>query len=217
MPRGYSGATPFAQFRLHRPVTPLEARVEAIATSLRETPGDLTAGAVMGLLGATSHTVAILVLAVLNMIPGPPGYGGTVAIAMMGVTLAMLLGWPMRLDGWIGRRKLSHKLVVRVVDRLVMLARLIGRVSKPRLEWLAGDAVERPTGCFILLVCLPMVIPIPLINAVPNVGIAVISVSRVNRDGVGVMVGGVIALIGLAIAVAAVWAVVHFGRSVLGL
>ncbi len=198
-------------------MTPIEARVEAIATSIREAEGGLTAGTLIGLLGPTSHTMAILVLSVLNMIPGPPGYGGTVAIAMMGVTLAMLLDWPLRLDGWIGQRRLSHKLVVRVMDRLVMLARLFGRVSKPRLEWLAGETAQRVTGLFILLVCLPMVVPIPLINAVPNVGIAVITVSRVNRDGIGVLIGGVIAILGLGIAVAAIWGVVHLARSVFGI
>src|SRR5690606_11047157 len=103
------GSAPIVVPRPPRPkpqqsVTPIEARVEAIATSIREAEGGLTAGTLIGLLGPTSHTMAILVLSVLNMIPGPPGYGGTVAIAMMGVTLAMLLGWPLRLDGRIGQR-----------------------------------------------------------------------------------------------------------------
>jgi len=160
--------------------------------------------------------MGILVLSVLNMIPGPPGYGGTVAIAMMGVTLAMLMDRPLRLDGWVGSRPLSQKLVVRVMDRLVLVARLVGRVSRPRLEWLAGERAGRLTSIFILLACLPMVVPIPLINAVPNVGIAVITVSRVNRDGLGVLIGAVIALIGLGIAVAAIWGVIHLARTVLG-
>ncbi len=197
-------------------MTPIEARVEAIATSVREAEDGLTAGKLIGLLGSTSHTMGILVLSVLNMIPGPPGYGGTVAIAMMGVTLAMLMDRPLRLDGWVGSRRLSQKLVVRVMDRLVLVARLVGRVSRPRLEWLAGERAGQLTSIFILLACLPMVVPIPLINAVPNVGIAVITVSRVNRDGLGVLIGAVIALIGLGIAVAAIWGVIHLARTVLG-
>ena len=197
-------------------MTPIEARVEAIATSVREAEDGLTAGKLIGLLGSTSHTMGILVLSVLNMIPGPPGYGGTVAIAMMGVTLAMLMDRPLRLDGWVGSRRLSQRLVVRVMDRLVLVARLVGRVSRPRLEWLAGERAGRLTSIFILLACLPMVVPIPLINAVPNVGIAVITVSRVNRDGLGVLIGAVIALIGLGIAVAAIWGVIHLARTVLG-
>ena len=197
-------------------MTPIEARVEAIATSVREAEDGLTAGKLIGLLGSTSHTMGILVLSVHNMIPGPPGYGGTVAIAMMGVTLGMLMDRPLRLDGWVGSRRLSQKLVVRVMDRLVLVARLVGRVSRPRLEWLAGERAGRLTSIFILLACLPMVVPIPLINAVPNVGIAVITVSRVNRDGLGVLIGAVIALIGLGIAVAAIWGVIHLARTVLG-
>jgi len=65
------------------------------------------------------------------------------------------------------------------------------------------------------VVSLPMVLPIPFINAVPNTGIAVICVSRINRDGVGVLLGMLIAVIGLGIAGGAIWAAISLAQTVL--
>jgi hypothetical protein len=103
-----------------------------------------------------------------------------------------------------------------MVRQMQWLARVIAGISRPRLRQLTGPGSERLTGAFILLVSLPMVLPIPFINAVPNTGIAVICVSRINRDGLGVLLGGVIALVGLAIAGFAIWGAVMLARSVLG-
>jgi hypothetical protein len=196
-------------------VSPVEARVAAIAERIGRTDA-VTAAGLIGMLGRASYPMVILVLSVLNMIPGPPGYGGTIALAIISATVARLLGRPLRLGGWIGRRVLPEKLLARMIAQMQWLAQLIARVSRPRLRRLTGPRTERLTGAFILLVSLPMVLPIPFINAVPNTGIAVICVSRINRDGLGVLLGGAIALVGLAIAGFAIWGAVLLARSVTG-
>jgi hypothetical protein len=196
-------------------VSPVEARVAAIAERINQTEA-VTAGGLIQLLGRASYPMVILVLSVLNMIPGPPGYGGTIALAIISATVARLLGRPLRLGGWVGERLLPARLLDRMVRQMQWLASLIAKVSRPRLRQLTGPRTERLTGAFILLVSLPMVLPIPFINAVPNTGIAVICVSRINRDGLGVLLGGLIALIGLVIAGFAVWGAVLLARSVIG-
>ncbi|MET3927303.1 exopolysaccharide biosynthesis protein [Devosia sp. 2618] len=196
-------------------MSPVESSIAAIADKIRRADG-ITAGSLVAMLGSSSYPLVVLVLSVLNMLPGPPGYGGTLAITIISVTIATLLGRPLRLGGWIGRRHLSSKLLERLVTQMQWFARLVAKVSRPRLEFLTGPRTEFPTGCFILLVSLPMVIPIPFINAVPNTGIAIICVSRINRDGLGVLLGGFVAIIGLVIAAGAVWAAISLARTVLG-
>jgi hypothetical protein len=185
-------------------VSPVESSIAAIADKVRDSDG-LTAGGLVALLGHSSYPLVILVLSVLNMLPGPPGYGGTLAITMISVTIATLLGRPLQLGGWIGHRKLPEKLLHRMVGQMQWFAGLVARVSRPRLQQLTGPKTQLPTAIFVLLVSLPMIIPIPFINAVPNTGIAVICVSRINHDGLGVVIGGCIALVGLGIAGFAIW------------
>lgn len=195
-------------------MSPVEASVAAIAEKIRRSDA-LTAGSLVALLGHASYPLVILVLSVLNMLPGPPGYGGTLAVTIMTVTIATLLGRPLQLGGWIGRRVLPPKLLDRMMAQMQWFAGLVAKVSRPRLALLTGPRTQLPTAIFILLVSLPMVIPVPFINAVPNTGIAVICVSRINRDGLGVLLGGVIAVIGLGIAAGAIWGAVMLALTVM--
>lgn len=203
----------------HRP-TPIERQIDTIARNVKARSPDgehsLTVATFVSALGQKSHATIILVLTVMNMIPGPPGYGGTVAATIIFVTVAMLMGKPLTIGGWLGRRKIPEKLIERMLDRLRLLARLMARVSRPRLLFLTGPRARMPMGVFIIAVSLPMMLPIPLINAVPNVGIAIICLSRINRDGIGLLLGIVVSLVGLGVAAGAIWGAISLARVVLG-
>lgn len=197
--------------------SPVEMQIDAIAAGLQqaEAAGDgaLTIRQVIALLGEQSHSFVILVFCVLNMIPGPPGYGGTIACAIIAFAIAMIMGRPPGLPRFIGERRLSPRLASRMLQQLRWFSTLVARFSSPRLEFLAAEQGRMAVGCFVLMLSIPMVIPIPLINAVPNVGIAVICLSRINRDGAGMIAGGIIGLAGLTIAGLLIWGVVSLGLA----
>lgn len=200
-------------------MTPIEQQIEAMATSVRAAAGTadgaLSVGELVALLGAHSHTVVILLLSVLSMIWGPPGYAVILGVAIVIVASLMMLKKPLRLGGWIGQRRLPEKMVTGMLERLAFLARFLSRFSRPRLETLAGEGAAVPLGFLIMVISLPMALPIPFINAVPNVGIAIICVSRINRDGLGVVIGTVIGIVGVGIAVAVFWGVINLAQGVL--
>lgn len=177
--------------------------------------GALSVGELVSLLGQHSHTVVILLLSVLSMIWGPPGFAVMLGISIVIVSSLMMLKKPLKLGGWIGNRRLPTRMVGGMMERLAFLARLIAKLSRPRLETLAGEAAKVPTGLLIMLISLPMAIPIPFINAVPNVGIAIICVSRINRDGLGVIVGTIVGIIGVAIAIGIFWGAISLAQSAL--
>jgi len=201
-------------------LTPVEAQLGDIigaleAVALREN-ADFTAGELIALLGASSHILVILVFSVLNMIPGPPGYGGTMALAIMAFSVAMIAGAPLRLPSWIGERRLPVKTMLGVVTRLATLARIIGRFSRPRLLMLTMPAMRPLLGLFIIAVSAPMIVPIPFINAVPNVGICVLCLGWINRDGLGVIAGALIGFLGFVIACLAIWGVYELVNAAIG-
>lgn len=200
-------------------MTPIEQQIEAMVISVRaaaqNADGALSMGELVTLLGTHSHTVVILLLSVLSMIWGPPGYAVMLGAAIVVVASLMMLRKPLRLGGWVGRRRLPAKMVAGMLDRLAFLARLISRFSRPRLESLAGEGAAMPTGLLITFISLPMALPVPFINAVPNVGIAIICVSRINRDGLGVVIGTVIGMVGVGIAIAVFWGVINLAQGVL--
>lgn len=171
----------------------------------------------LDILSHRSHTLVLLVLAVLNMIPGPPGYGGTLGWVIIAFSIAMMVGFKVRLPGFLGNRKVPRKLLALLRQRLPQFARLVSRFTRARLQSLTGPNMDRPLGLLILIMALPMVVPIPFINAVPNVGMAVICVSRLNRDGLGVILGTVVGLAGMVLAGAAIWGALALTVAAIGM
>jgi hypothetical protein len=203
-----------------RAPSPVEIEIARIDTDVREAIADedapLTINALMALFGGHSYSFIILAFCVLNMIPGPPGYGGTVALVIALVALAMVRHRPVRLPRLIGERRVSPRFVVRMLDRLRWLAGLIGRLSRPNMVWLTGPQTSRPIGLLIMVLCLPMMVPIPFMNAIPNVGLTIICISRLNQNGLGVVLGIAIAALGVVFDVWLVVTVVSFALSAAG-
>ena len=189
--------------------TPVEAQISALLEALKATRAQqqpcFTVAELIAALGPSSHILVILVFSVLNMIPGPPGYGGTVAIAIIGFAIAMIMNAPITLPHWIGDRHLPVRALRRVAGLFAGIARFIGRFSRPRLIKLSAPSMRPVLGLFIIAVSLPMILPVPFINAVPNVGICVLCLGWLNRDALMIIFGMIIAMIGLGIAGLAIW------------
>jgi len=190
--------------------SPAEAEIADIALALTARMAALERRSLkfsdfIGLLGQHSHTLLILVFSVLNMLPGPPGFGGTIALVIMTMAYAMARRRAVRLPRLIAERRLPGKLLRRLVKLLQMVTGFLARLSRPRLAIMTGPAAQAPTGMFIMALCVPMVVPVPFMNAIPNVGLTIICLSRLNRDGLGVILGVVIAVIGVIVDAFALW------------
>ncbi|MBE7731846.1 exopolysaccharide biosynthesis protein [Devosia faecipullorum] len=164
-------------------------------------------------MGRHSHRLVILVLTLLNMIPGPPGFGGTIAWTTFAVALFMVLGRPIRLPAVIGDRKLPLGLLLKASEQVARVTAIIARFSRPRLRWLTGAAATLPYGVFTMILSVFMTLPIPFINAIPNIGLCIIAFSMLNRDGLGVVIGLVICTMGLLVAGALLTGVFHLGMA----
>lgn len=162
-------------------------------------------------MGQGAHRLLILMLTLLNMIPGPPGFGGIIAWTTFAVALAMVLGRPVRLPGIIGDRKLPVAPLLKASEQVVKVTGIIARFSRPRMRWLTGAAASVPYGIFAMVISVAMTVPIPFSNAVPNVGLCVLAFSMLNRDGIGAVIGAVIGVIGLGVEIALVFGAINLG------
>jgi len=191
----------------------LDAMRQALHLSASGQAPELTFAGLIKVLGINSHTLVIFVFSLLNMIPGAPGYGGIVALAMFGFAGAMLLGRPLRLPRFVGDRRVPVKLLLKLLARLLRYSQWLARISFPRLQSLTGPRTGRPFALIVMALCLPMVVPIPFMNAIPNVGVALMCLSRLNRDGLGLIIGIVIGAIGFLVDAWVIWTVISLGFS----
>ena len=67
------------------------------------------------------------------------------------------------------------------------------------MGWLAGDWVLIPVGAICLVLAIIITLPIPLGHMVPGAAISLLALGLIERDGLVVAFGMIVAALGLAI------------------
>jgi hypothetical protein len=75
--------------------------------------------------------------------------------------------------------------------------------GRPRLAWAAGPAALRLLGFFALLCALIVLIPVPGTNVLPALSLVVIAIGIMRRDGVLVLFGAALGIVGCVVALVA--------------
>jgi hypothetical protein len=188
---------------------PLDATIETFIRRLeslsKETDARLTCDGLINVIGPHSHALALLIFSLLNLLPLPPGVNWLLGLVITGLAVLMTFGRPLELWGWVGRRRLPLNVLVRLLGVLRWITRLVTRVSAPRLLAITSRRALRAVGLFGVIMGVAMLIPIPLTNMLPATGLAVISLGVLNRDGLLVLLGVLIGIVGIAIVAVATW------------
>jgi hypothetical protein len=191
---------------------PLETTVDTLIgrlETLSEAPdAKLTCDGLIEVIGPGSHALALLIFSLLNLLPAPPGYNFMVGLVITGLAILMTFGRPLRLWGFIGRRRLPLKGLVKLLGVLRWLTQLVTRISAPRLRVLTSRRALPLIGLFGVAMGLTMLIPIPFTNMLPSIGLAMVSVGVLNRDGLLVSLGVVVGIAGIAVVIFALWLIV---------
>ncbi len=130
-------------------------------------------------------------------IPIPPG-GSTVfsvPVLFLAVQMAAGMHYPW-LPAWLRKRGLSRNSVVLMVQKFMPFLRRLEKVLKVRYTFASPRTMERLVGAFSLLFGLSIAVPLPMTNFPPGVGILVMSLGLLSRDGLAVIIGMVIGTLG---------------------
>jgi hypothetical protein len=131
----------------------------------------------------------------------------------------MLLG---RREPWLPaswlRRRISREWLGRMADFADKRMRWIERLSKPRLRLMTSGAGERFAALMMILATLTIILP--MTNSVPSLGLTLMAAGLIERDGLFVLAGELVALawitalavVALGLAFGATWAVSLFDR-----
>ncbi len=97
------------------------------------------------------------------------------------------------------RKRLKQSTVLRMIEGAHPWTERVERLMKPRLEWVTQGAFSRLIGLFGFIMALCVCIPLPLTNTVPSLGIALMAVGVLMRDGLAVLAGALIGMIWVSI------------------
>jgi hypothetical protein len=140
------------------------------------------------LLAETSEQSFGLVMALLALpflLPMPPGISTISGSGCILLGLQMLAGWK---APWLPKRIAQMKLPQAFMEKLLKLVqsitKLLEKFVRPRMPWLANNpSIWRINGLCICWLAILLMLPIPLTNPIPTVGILLFVFAMLEADG----------------------------------
>ncbi len=194
----------------------LSDRLSAFAQGLSTEQVDVST--IVNFVGRRSVGGLLLVFAVPLMLPVPlPGIAVVFGVPLIVISAQLLLGrrhiWmPARL----ARRSIARAEFIALVERARPSLHRLELIARPRVSWLAGDWTIAPIGAICLLLAVIITLPVPLGHMLPGAAISILALGLLERDGLVVGLGLIVALlaIGLLLVAAngvAAWLHAHIG------
>ena len=161
------------------------------------------------LLGGRGRAGLILLFALPNVLPAPPGLSGVLGLPLVYLSFQMMMGRVPWLPRFVGERAIPR-------DRFGMLADLLSpwlaraeALLRPRWSWAVNHRAEHAIGAFCLVLAAVLALPIPLGNMLPALAISLIALGVLERDGVWVLIGVATGVASLGIAAGVVYALIR--------
>ena len=146
---------------------------------------DLTVGQFLPLLGVHGFVFFILVLALLNIaIFMLPGLSIVFGIPMVIMAVQMLLGLRAPIfPAYISAHPIKGSVLRKGLEVAAYALEKIEPAIKPRFCFLTHPGVMRIHALAALILAFMVAIPIPFINIPPTIGIILLSIGLIQRDG----------------------------------
>lgn len=138
----------------------------------------------------------LLALPMALPVPVPPGINVALATPLILLTGQQMMGartiWlPLSLK----RKTVSRGRVNNTLQTLIPWVEKLEVLSKPRLGFITQNFFSRLIGLAGLIMALTVCIPLPLTNTIPSLGIALMALGVIMRDGLAVLAGMAVGLI----------------------
>ena len=152
--------------------------------------GNVTLGQLFEAMRGRAFGLLLLLLALPCALPFVYLLPQIVALPMLLIAGQMAFGrrapW---LPASVSERSLSVSALEKVVARAGPWLRIVERVSRPRLVALSGQTGSRFIGTLLLVPTASILVPLPLTNTVPGVGVAISAFGLIERDGLLILAG----------------------------
>lgn len=168
-------------------------------------------GEIVEAFGERAFGAVMLLFAIVNMLPWPPG--GTTLTGAPLLFVSAELAWGrdrLWLPHWLGRASVHRATFQRLSGRLMKAVRFSERLSRPRLYFLTGRTGQALIGLACLILSAILVLPVFGGNLLPAVAMGFFSLGVMQRDGLAVLLGWTVTAITVAVLIFA-WKLVVAG------
>ena len=169
----------------------ISERLNQLAADAQET--SVTLEWVLGQLHERAFGLFLLILALPCCIPFLYGIPQVVALPLMFVSAQILIGrrvpW---LPSRLAQRSVASTELQSLAQRSGPWLRRIEAVSRPRLGLLTRAPLDKVVGAALVLFSASILVPLPGTNTVPGIAVVAIAMGLLQRDGILVLLGGIL-------------------------
>jgi hypothetical protein len=172
-------------------------------------------GTISQFMGSRSIGALLLFFALPMVLPIPmPGISIVFGIPLIVIAIQLLFG---HRHAWLPAR-LARRSIARIdlsvyIQKALPTLHRIESVLRPRIEGLTGNKAMRLVGAVCLILALIITLPVPFGHLVPGLAISTMALGLIERDGLMVGAGLLIALIALLIVALAMTGLAAVGRA----
>lgn len=160
---------------------------------------------------ASGFGLVMMIFAFGVTIPLPPPFPNIIAIPLLIFSIQMTLAYDSpKLPKSFSNLSVKRSVVATLVQKSSPYIRKIERFLRPRLAFVTSKIGERIIGVLTALFAIVAVIPFPFSNFIPGIGILVTAFGLLGKDGLVVIIGIMIGLIGVIISLLAMFLGVEF-------
>lgn len=170
----------------------------------------LTVGDIVAVLRDRAFALLIVILGLPNCLPMPPPIPLVCGFLLLLVAVQIMAGMT---SPWLPRillaRSVARSDVERAAKRAVPLLRRLERWSRPRMSLFETPLGMRTVGLIVLTLSLALIVAAPFIGQIPlGIAICLVGLGLVERDGLVVVIGLCVGVIGVLLNAGFVYAIV---------
>ena len=189
---------------------------DLLLTTLRSWPDEhITIDELTKALGERAFGVVMLLFALPNCIPAPPGMNSVFGIPLLLYAAQLMRGrgvpWQPQ---FIAKRKFKRATLIKLLEAAEPNLKKIEKLCRPRLRIMTSDMAERLVAFYILLLSICIIIPLWGTNFVPAIAAGLLSIALIEQDGLLSLIGLLVGLAGIIITIGIIWAVIAAPRFV---
>jgi len=117
-------------------------------------------------------------------IPVPPGYTTILSIPLILFSLQLLFGFDSPwIPNWLERKSFQRSTLALVVEKTSPTLKKIEKFMKPRMSFIFLGPGEKILAFMMLLCAIIIALPLPFTHFLPAIGITLISLGIMGKDG----------------------------------
>lgn len=164
------------------------------AVEERITEDDVSMDELLELFHERAFGIFLFFFALPAALPLPAvGVGTILGIPLLFLTAQQAIG---RHTIWfpqkIRQKRIKRTTIMGIINKATPWTMRVEKLVKPRLEFITHGVFSRLIGVLGFIMTLSVCLPFPMTNTVPSLGIALMSIGVISRDGLAVIAGALI-------------------------